>query len=156
MPVLYVTCGWRDSGNEPWLRKTVCRLFSEEGFHLVGDAEDQPHALAARTQGIMSGCSGQLVIIPRRGEDFEQTHDKHLRAEMRLAGEVGLKQYIIVEAGVKLPSDMTDALVVDLVSEGMNIGTIEQRVRELAEDLYQSCPSRRNRNMFSLPRITTT
>jgi len=80
MPVLYITCGWRDTGNEQLLRVTVCQLFSEEGFHLVGDADDHPHTLGKRIQGIMSGCSGQLVIIPKRGENFADDDYKNLRA----------------------------------------------------------------------------
>ncbi|MBN1458944.1 MAG: toll/interleukin-1 receptor domain-containing protein [Armatimonadetes bacterium] len=139
MPVMYVTCGWRDTDNEQLLRTTVCRLFSEEGFHLVGDAEDHPHTLDERIQGIMSGCSGQLVIIPKRGESFDHEEYKYVRAEMRLAAEIPLKQYVIAEAGTQLPPSMADSLVVDLARDEFGVAAMERRVRERAEDLYQIC-----------------
>lgn len=139
MPVVYVTCGWRDSGNEQLLRTTVCQSFGEEGFHLVGDAEDHPHTLEERIRSIMSGCSGQLVIIPKRGEDFADDEYKYLRAEMRLGCEVGLKQYFIAEAGVQLPPSMADPLIVDLSPDKLGVGAIERRVRARAEDLYRAC-----------------
>src|SRR5262249_55749896 len=55
MPVLYVSCGWRETANEQLLSATVCRSFTEEGFHLVGDAVDHPHTLETRIKSIMSG-----------------------------------------------------------------------------------------------------
>lgn len=137
MPILYVTCGWRENGGEQVLRKTVCRLFCEEGFHLIGDAEDHSNTLETRIQSIMSGCSAQLVIIPKRADDFEHDDYKHLRAEIRLAREIGLTQYFIAEAGVKLPSSMDNVLFVDLSPDGL--ATVESKVRGRAEDLYQSC-----------------
>src|ERR1041385_282773 len=59
MPVLHVTCGWRDAANEALLRRTVCNAFTKEDFHLIGDAEDHQHTDELRIKAIMSGCSGQ-------------------------------------------------------------------------------------------------
>jgi len=58
---------------------------------------------------------------------------------MRLAGEIGLKQYVIAEAGVRLPPSMTETLVVDLSPDEFGVAAMERRVRERAEDLYQTC-----------------
>jgi hypothetical protein len=119
VPILYVTCGWRAAKNEITMRTSICESLTREGFHLIGDAEDHKHTLRDRIHALMAGCSGHLILLPKRGnaaplDDAEYTS---IRSEIEIGKAAGLKQFWILESGLSPTAEMANALVMDLTSD---------------------------------------
>lgn len=108
VPTLYVTCGWRAAGNEKDLRTRVCRVLGQSGCYLIGDAEDHPHMDLQRIAGLMSSCTGHLVILPRRGNatSLNDAEYSSLSREVELGRQSGLPQFCVHERGLQAPAGM--------------------------------------------------
>lgn len=142
VPVLYVTCGWRNAPNETAMRDTVRRALARRNIHLLGDAEDHPHTVETRIKSILSGCSGQVVILPRRAGTRQLSDQEYhgLRAELLWGQEVGLPQWIVVEKGLELPAALKrKALVVQPVGPGAAGTRFEVLLSRWAAELSKEC-----------------
>jgi hypothetical protein len=149
MPVLYVTCGWRDVGNEPLLRKIVTRSFLEEGFHLIGDATDHANSLDSRIQGILDGCSGHLVILPRRQGPVSGPEYRNLLAEIHLSSALRLPLILIAEDGVEVPSELGSFHRIDGEQLFSGRDDLTERIRGWAAEQYrQLSPPRKPHYVF--------
>ncbi len=144
MPVLYVTCGWRDSGNERLLRRLTCDVFASENFYLIGDAEDHQHTVEARIRSIMAGCSAHLIILPKRADSFSDPSYKSLRSEIGVGKELGLPQLVVAERGVSFPKGDVTAFLELEVGNGSPGSEIESEVTGWAQDLREECAPPRN------------
>jgi hypothetical protein len=135
MPIAYLTCGWRETGNEPLLRTSVCRAFKEEGFHLIGDAEDHQSTDEARIQRIMSSCSGQLVVVPRRADTIQSPEFRSLRKEVLIGRSLNVPQFFVVEKGVSLDGEFSAVPSMELDAGHLSPAGLDSIVREPADNL---------------------
>jgi hypothetical protein len=143
VPILYVTCGWRNNANEKLLRRAVCNAVAAEGAHLVGDAEDHASTVEARIKSILEGCSAHLIIVPRRAGDgadqFTHAEYRHLRKELKWGSEVKLPQFIVAETGLDPSGELAGATFVDL-RDGPDEKTLRGRLADWASDVPGKCP----------------
>lgn len=138
MPVVYLTCGWRDTPRESVLRRTASRVFVEEGFHLIGDAEDHEGTEPRRIADILGGCSGQLVLVPKRAHDLEHPEYKSLRSEISIGQDLDLPQFVIAEAGVDVGERLRASTHFVEVPDSEGASTdLEPALRRCAEDLRE-------------------
>jgi hypothetical protein len=104
---VFVSCGWGES-EQPVTRRVSAPL-AGRGVRLVGDAVDQGNfgeAGKARVQRIMSGCTGHLLILPRRqppGRMPEEAY-KYFLAEWELGRQLGLTRRTFCVDRSVLPS----------------------------------------------------
>ena len=119
VPIFYVTCGWRAAKNEITMRTSICEWMTREGFHLIGDAEDHARTDRERIQALMTGCSGHLILLPRRGDalSLDDAEYKSIRSEIEIGKSVGLPQFCIHESGLHPPSDFASTMVIEFSTE---------------------------------------
>lgn len=141
VPIFYVTCGWREHANEVTLRTAVGRELLRQGCHLVSDAEDHPHLLADRIKSILQGCSGQIVLLPRRANAprWNDPEYRYLQREIEWGKTLGLPQWFVTEQGLRLPNGMASkSLVLDVAKLGArergHAGPLTRWAAEIAEE----------------------
>jgi hypothetical protein len=119
VPILFVTCGWRNARNENLMRTSICELLTRDGFHLIGDAEDHARTERDRIQALMAGCSGHLILLPRRGDatSLDNAEYKSIRNEIDMGKSVGLPQFCVHETGFVLPGNLVNSIVFDHSTE---------------------------------------
>jgi len=117
---VFVSCGWGEA-DQPVVRR-VCAPLAARGVRLVGDAVDQGNfgeGGKTRVQRIMSGCTGHLLILPRRqplGKSPEEAY-KYFLSEWELGQRLGLSRRTFCVTRSILPSA--------LQAEAIEVGTAE-------------------------------
>jgi hypothetical protein len=138
---VFVSCGWGEA-EQPVTRR-VCAPLVARGVRLIGDAVDQGsfgEAGKTRVQRIMSGCSGHLLVLPRRqplGKTPAEAY-KYFLAEWELGQQLQLGRRVFCVAKAVLPAV--------LQAEAIEVGTaedpavFESALVELHDETVPSAP----------------
>jgi hypothetical protein len=97
---LYISRGWRD-GEKP-LAESICTQLDEQGFRLIGEAEDRATEKfnPNRIESVISSCGGFVAIVPYRPENEESKTSKYIINEIVIAKKLLLPMLIIADPRV--------------------------------------------------------
>lgn len=106
---MFVSCGWGEFEQPVTLR--VCKPLADRGVRLIGDSPDQEsfgQEGQARIARIMSGCTGHLMVLPRRrppGKTPEQAY-KYFLTEWKIGRRLKLSRRIFCVERAALPTEL--------------------------------------------------
>jgi hypothetical protein len=138
---VFVSCGWGE--NEQPVTRRVCAPLAARGVRLVGDAMDQGNFGEdgkARVQRIMSGCTGHLLVLPRRqpvGKSPEEAY-KYFLAEWELGQRLGLTRRTFCVSQAVLPMVLQKEAVE--VGSAENTAAFEPALVELHDETEPVAP----------------
>lgn len=99
---VFISASWHPSDNAS--ASTVCRVLSEQGFRLVGDARDQEgFGTGDRVERIIASCGAFIGIVPFRGELHANKTDKPYKyfiREMDFATKLALPSVVVADSRV--------------------------------------------------------
>jgi len=102
---IYISCSWRSADSTS--ARAVCRHLIDQGFRLVGDAQDQKgFAAGNRVERIIKSCGAFVAIVPFRGSESASAGDgpyKYFVREMEMAKAHGLPCVIVADPRVRRP-----------------------------------------------------
>ncbi|MBC7856868.1 MAG: toll/interleukin-1 receptor domain-containing protein [Pirellulaceae bacterium] len=134
---VYVSRGWRD-GDEAFADE-ICRHLAVRGLRLVGDLPDQDKNDPQRIAGIMQGCWGHVLVLPRRssGGGPEAAY-KYFQQEKDLSEKLGVPRAVFAEPECALPPALAEQAHVihsELVNGKLSVKT--DLLRDHVEDFVE-------------------
>ncbi len=101
---VFMSCTWH--GDDRTSATTVARVLADEGFRVIGDAEDRrAFGTGNRVERIMSSCGAFVAVVPfREGVEEATASDKpykYFLQEIDLATERGLPRVVVVDPRVR-------------------------------------------------------
>ena len=100
---VYLSCSWQAADNPS--ARAVCRVLSEQGFRLIGDAKDQEgFGRGNRVERIIASCGAFVGIVPFRGAAAARADAdpyKYFMREADFAARMGLPSVIVADPRIQ-------------------------------------------------------
>ncbi len=129
---IYISRSWRQT--ESSLPDYVCQRLDNDGFRLIGDAEDQSKYDPERVRAIIRSCGGLVAILPDRGQG---TTSKYMLEEIAFAHSEGIHCLVVAEPDVNLP-DPFEQYVVRMKADDIESGKLDTVLKRSIEVLAEN------------------
>jgi hypothetical protein len=108
---VYISCSWQSADNSSG--HAVCRVLTEQGFRMIGDAKDQAgFGNGNRVERIIASCGAFVGIVPFRGATEARADAdpyKYFMREADFAARLGLPSVIVADPRITRADGPSDA-----------------------------------------------